>query len=223
MEGAAELNRIRRAAVAGLLAPVIFVTVFVVLGWWQPNYDPNSMFVSELSRGPLGWLQDVNFIITGTLIFSSARFYSARGLNLPAADRSRVHVVSVLLQIIGLCLIGSGLFTTDPASLFNQHTVRGLIHGIFGAVVFSLAPVICFLMYRLFRRSAQWRAWAFWTLLVCCLLVGTVGFLKASQFPQSELYAWKGLIQRIFLLTFMAWLFGLWLAVSRAPSDEPWG
>lgn len=214
MKGAADGKRIHRAAAAGLLAPVVFVTTFAVLGWLRPAYRPNSMFVSELSIGPLGWLQIVNFIVTGALIF-----FFARELQLPFADRKRTRVVSVLLQIMGLCLIGSGPFITDPASLFNQHTVHGLIHGIFGAAVFSLAPVICFFVYRLFPRSARWRAWAVWTLLVCCLLVVTIGFLKTSQFPRSELYAWKGLIQRVFLVAFMAWLFGLSVTIFRTSSE----
>ena len=209
------LRFIRLSALAGMAAPVFFVAAFTLEGWFRPGYDPKSMFVSELSIGPGGWLQMVNFIITGALVF-----FFARGLPLPFADQKRVGVVSVLLQLIGLSLLMSGPFVTDPAALFNQHTVRGLIHGIFGAVVFSLAPVTCFFAFRLFRGSAQWRAGALWTLLVCLFLVVGIGLLKVSQFPQSDLYAWKGLIQRAILIVFLGWLFAFAERLFRSPAPE---
>ena len=46
------------------------------------------------------------------------------------------------------------------------------------------------------------------------LVIG-IGFLKVSQFPQSNLFMWKGLIQRIILIAYMAWLFVFATQLSR--------
>ena len=58
----------------------------------------------------------------------------------------------VLFFIMGACYFLSGPFVTDPASMFdNQLTLHGTLHGIFGAVVFSLSAASCFVFWRRFR------------------------------------------------------------------------
>ena len=64
-----------------MTAPVLFVAVFALEGRLCPGYHPSSMFVSELSLGPRGWIQIVNFLVTGALVFAfgcglAARFRS---------------------------------------------------------------------------------------------------------------------------------------------------
>ncbi|MBA3907422.1 MAG: DUF998 domain-containing protein, partial [Pseudonocardiales bacterium] len=66
-------RRFRLAAAAGMAAPVLFVAVFTVEGSLRQGYDPLSMFVSELSAGPRGWVQIVNFVVTGGLVVAFGR------------------------------------------------------------------------------------------------------------------------------------------------------
>ena len=55
----------------------------------------------------------------------------------------------------------------DPVDAFTKITPRdqmtwhGVLHGIFGALVFSLSPVSCFVFFRRFRRDPLWHALAF--------------------------------------------------------------
>ncbi len=197
----------RFSVLCGMLAPVVFVSVFAAEGWLRPGYLPAGMFVSELSLGPRGWIQIVNFLITGSLIVVFARSSVACKVSRAGA---------VLLALLGGSLFASGPFVTDSSALFNQVSVHGVIHGLLGAVVFSLAPAICFVCFGHFRRVPGERRFAFWTLLAALLLIAGIVVLKASQFPESPLYAWKGLIQRVVLLTFMAWLFSFALRLFRA-------
>ncbi len=195
-------QHMRRAAAAGMVAPVVFVAVFTVEGALRAGYDPVSMFVSELSLGPRGWVQIVNFLVTGALVVVFGRACARVLERGPAATAG-----PVLLQIIGVSLMVSGPFVTDPSALFDQHSVHGLIHGILGAVVFSVAPVACFVFYRRFRTDPAWPGMAGWTLTAGIGLVVAAGVLKVAQQPDGELFTWKGLIQRVFLIGFMAWLF----------------
>lgn len=64
-EGRSTLDRRVLGAVAGSLGAVIFVTVFTLEGWLRPGYDSRSMFVSELSLGPRGFVQILNFLFLG--------------------------------------------------------------------------------------------------------------------------------------------------------------
>lgn len=112
-----------------------------------------------------------------------------------------------LVQLIGLSLLASGPFTTDPSAMFNQTSTHGIIHGLFGAPVFSLAPISCFVFHRRFRNDPAWRVLAGWTLAAGAVLTLGVGVLKISQLPQAGLFDGKGLVQRVILVTYMTWLF----------------
>ncbi len=48
---------------AAMTGTVIFTLAFLVNGLLQPAYDPMKMYVSELSLGPQGWIQIVNFML----------------------------------------------------------------------------------------------------------------------------------------------------------------
>lgn len=92
--------------------------------------------------------------------------------------------------------------------MFDQVSVHGIIHGIFGAVVFSLAPVTCFVFHRRMRTDPALQALAPWTLAAGILLVVGIVLLKVSQLP-GGLFPYKGLVQRAVLLVFMTWLLAL--------------
>lgn len=187
-----------------MIGAVLFVSVFTLLGWLDPGYSSTRMFVSELSLGPQGWVQILNFVLTGTLVVAFGRGLAAH-FSTGAASRAG----PVLVQIIGVSLLASGPFTTDPSAMLDQSTTHGLVHGIFGAVVFTFAPASCFVFYRRFRKDPMWRSLAGWTLFSGIVLTLGIGILKISQQPGSGLFDWKGLVQRVLLVTFMAWIFAV--------------
>ena len=197
-------RRARLGATAGMVGAAGFVAVFTVEGWRRPGHHPSSMFVSELSLGPSGWVQITNFLVTGAMIFTFGRGLAAHFRDGPGSLAG-----PVLVQIIGMSLLASGPFTTDPSAMFNQVSAHGLIHGVFGALVFALAPVSCFVFHRRFREDPAWRPVASWTLAAGVILtVGDIA-LKASQAPSTPLFPFKGLVQRAILVTFMGWLFAV--------------
>lgn len=197
---------------------MLFVGVFSIEGWLRPGYSPVSLFVSELSIGPRGWTQIINFLLTGTLMV-----VFGHGLRVALRGGTAGTAGPVLLQIIGIALFFSGPFVTDPSAMLGLHTVHGTVHQLFGAVVFSLAPVSCFVFYRRFRIDPAWRPLSGWTLGVGVALVVEVVLLKVAQQPDGPLFDWKGLVQRVLLLTFMGWLFAvaarLWS--PSVPSSTP--
>ncbi|MDP9984009.1 putative membrane protein [Pseudarthrobacter oxydans] len=189
---------------AGMAGAVLFVSVFTIYGWLNPNYSWTRMFVSELSLGPYGWVQVLNFVLTGALILMFGRGLAAH-FRAGAASRAG----PVLVQCIGVSLIASGPFVTDPSAMFGQSSTHGIVHGIFGAVVFTFAPLSCFVFYRRFRSDPRWRPLSVWTLISGVVLALGIGLLRISQQPGSDLLEWKGLVQRAILVTFMAWIFAV--------------
>jgi hypothetical protein len=195
-------RRVELAADAGMVGAVLFVAVFTVQGWLYPGYSWAAMFVSELSLGPYGLVQILNFMLTGALMIMFGR-----GLRIHFGAGAASRAGPLLVQFMGVSLMLSGPFTTDPSTTIGQISTLGTVHGIFGAVFFTLAPVSCFVFYRRFRVDALWRPLAGSTLAAGMVLSLGIALLRFSQQRDSGLFEWKGLVQRVLLVTFMAWIY----------------
>lgn len=185
---------------AGLGAPLVFVSVFTIEGALRPGYDPRSMYVSALALGPRGFLQSASFVVTGVLLV-----IFARGL---ASLRGDFGVAGPwLVTIVGLCLGLSGPLLMDPAGTVpEQMTPHGIAHAMLGAVVFTLMPVICFVVGRA-PAMRRLRTLSFLAAGGIALCVICMRFVARPPAPPNAFDAWAGLAQRGALTTFFAWVF----------------
>jgi len=211
-------DRRRLAALAGMIGPVLFVATFTIEGWLRPGYDAVAMYISELSLGSRGWVQITNFVVFGALLLAFARGVA---VELPDGKASRAG--PILLAIIAGAFILSGPFVMDPATTVPEElSLPGLVHLVLGAVVFSLFPASCFVLWRRFREDPKWRWIRWWTLAAATVVtLAVVVQLVVRTTPPAPPHAWAGIIQRTAILTYMAWLFafavGL-LSCSSAPA-----
>jgi hypothetical membrane protein len=215
------MNLRRIAPWAGMIGPAVFVMVFLIEGWLRPGYNWLSTYVSDLSIGPRGWIQILNFLIVGTALFIFSRGAAAE---FRSGKASRWGVI--LLTVLSICFFVSGPFVTDPIGTpREQVTTVGLVHGIFGAVVFVCMPICIFVFLRRFREDPRWQSLRGWTLFLGILCA--IGSILLTLFTKSNdllnlFKDWVGLIQRTAIIPFMVWvfLFGLtWLRHSR-PAPE---
>ena len=191
---------------AGMIGSALFVTVFTVEGWLRPGYDWRSTFISELSIGPRGWVQILNFIVLGTLflVFTwgvAAEFHEGK------ASKAG----PILLAIIGFSFLVSGPLVTDLAATpRTQMSLHGIFHGIFGALVFSLSPVSCFVFWRRFREDPRWKHLQGWTLTAGIITTTAVVLLSAATKTTvipNAFTPWNGLIQRLVIVPYLIWIF----------------
>jgi hypothetical membrane protein len=208
------LGQRRLAAWSGIIAPALFVAVFTIEGRLRSGYEPLKTYVSALSLGPRGWIQVVNFVVFGLLLFIFTRVV-AREFQSGKASRGGL----LLLTIIAICYFISGPFIMDPTGTpLNQVTVHGMIHGIAGAIVFILMPISCFVYLRRFRTDLQWQSPQWWTLVLGTIsAAGSILLTLFTKFPalQNKLINWLGLIQRTSIIPFMLWVFVFALALQR--------
>jgi hypothetical protein len=209
------MNRRLVAAWAGLLGPALFVATFTVEGWLRPDYDAKSTFVSALSLGPRGFIQVVNFVVLGALLL-----VFAQGVAAEFREGTASRAGPVLLAIIGASYLLSGPCVMDPMRTpRDQMTVHGMLHGIFGALVFSLSPATCFVFLRRFRADPRWRSLAGWTLAAGAISVAAVVLLRVGPTrPPSAPNAfdgWVGVVQRAAIITNLSWVFAFALALLR--------
>jgi len=191
---------------AGILGPLLFVGIFTLEGWLRPGYNLRTTYVSDLSIGPRGWVQMVNFVLFGVLLLIFTRVVAAE---FRSGKASRGGLI--LLTILACCYLASGPFVTDPMGTpLNQVSIHGTIHGIFGAIVFLCMPISIFVYLGRFRIDPKWQSLQGWTLLLGTISAAGVLLLTIStKFPDLQYFFkdWVGLIQRTAIVPFMLWLF----------------
>lgn len=195
----------RSLASAGVIAPILFVAVFTAEGLLRGDYSAMKNFISELSMGDRGWVQVVNFMVFGFLLslfsLETLREFRRRKLSLTGP---------VLLFVISVSYFFSGPFVTDPDTIFtNQKSIHGIVHGVFGAVVFTLMPVICWVFLKQFRKQVDMKVLKNVTLVFAIAITLAVAcFIYITKVPgsSSNVAEVRGFFQRLALVPFMAWV-----------------
>ena len=168
-------------AFAGMVGPILFGAILVVLTvvqydfmveiGWRPLGDPAGAWPSGLALGPYGWIQVLNFVVSGLLLM-----LLAVGLH-TGVDGRGARVGPVLLLIAGAAMALMG-FETDPIFREGPRTLHGWIHDLaFALFVLALLPSLFFL-WRRFRKDAPWRNHARYTLVtgvIAALLIALPG------------------------------------------------
>jgi hypothetical protein len=208
------MDRRQIAAWSGMIGPSLFMVIFMIEGWLRPGYNPLEMFVSALSLGSRGWIQVLNFMVFGILLFIFSRGVAAE---FPDGKASRGGLL--ILTIIAVCYFLSGPFVMDPANTpRDQATFHGTLHGILGAIVFVLMPICCFVYLRRFRVDPDWHFLQWWTLALGIIsALGVILLTAATKSPatQNSFNPWLGLIQRVAIVPFMIWIFSFALGLLR--------
>ena len=198
-------DRRQIAGWAGMLGSALFVVVFTLEGWLRPGYDARGTFISELSGGPRGWVQIVNFMMLGTLFL-----VFTWGVAADFREGTASKAGPILLAIIGFSFLVSGPLVTDLAATpRDQMSLHGILHGIFGALVFSLSPVSCFVFWRRFREDSLWQHLQGWTLAAGIITTVAVVLLSAATKTRvipNAFTPWNGLIQRMVIIPYLTWI-----------------
>jgi len=166
---------ITAAAIAGMMGPILFGTVLLVLSaleydfmlgiGWRPLADPAGAWPSGLALGPYGLAQVANFVISGLLL----AFFSL-GLHLGARDGRGSPFGPVLLLLAAAAMVLMG-FKTDPMGRVEPRSLHGLIHDA-AFVIFVLAFLAAlFSLWRRFEAAPSWRGHARYTLATGILAV----------------------------------------------------
>ena len=208
----------------GALAGPFFSLVWFIAGLNRANYDPMRYPISSLSIGELGWIQIVNFLITGSLLLAFA-VALWQILRRPSGSTWG----PLLIGLMGVGLIGAGIFVTDPLNgyppgtplLPTERTAHGILHDLFGVPVFLGLPIACLVFARFFGRQGDrnWSRYSLWSGvgMFAVFFVARLGFRLLPTYP--GLAANFGLLQRITLLIGFAWLTLLAIHMMKAPSQ----
>ena len=199
-----------RLIVAGLIAPFPFIALVIVQGILQPDYSHVVQPISALAALPLGWLQNINFYIVGTLMTAYAI-----GLHF-ALRQAGAAVGPALIALSGGGLILCAVF---PWRQENGVFIEPVGHVVGAVTSFLGASIGHMVVSRGMRRDPQWKGIALYVLasgITMLLLFFAVAY---SLEPGSPLRPWTGALQRVLVAIWLACTFVVALRGSRVRAN----
>lgn len=192
-----EQTRVRFAAIAGIMGPLLLGSVITILTIVQREFmesigwrlDAPVDWPSGLALGRYGWIMTVTFLLSGVLIIIFASGLRLRLPRLPLATISTWLLIAAGYGLIGL--ISPTDKTIDKQLLGMPATWHGRLHdSSFVIIGVTLMPAMLLLGY-LFLKDARWKNLAIYTWITVALAVPT--------------FWMKGFAFYIFLLAMLVW------------------
>jgi hypothetical membrane protein len=187
------------SSLAGVVAPLWFSALVVLQGWWNPDYSHVRLPISALAAWPTGWMQNVNFYVTGALVI-----VAAAGLH--AGIRPGPTGAAGPLLLVGG---GAGIII---AGIFPWHMVNGVPTETPAHVVGAVMTFVCtglgfVVLSRRLISDARWHDLAAYSRAtgVSVLLLFVLLAFFAIQ-AGSPLHNWAGLLQRVLCAIWFAYL-----------------
>jgi hypothetical membrane protein len=213
VEGATHVPE-RRAVVAALAAagiagPILFTVVVVIQGLLRPGYSPVADPISALATGPNGWVQNLNFIVLGSLMLAYAV-----GLHLGMRPARAGMVGPALLALAGVGAVLSGVVPLRAVAGGLAHEPVGHTVAVF--MSFLGAGVGLILTSRRMTGDPRWRSlgtYALATGSAIIVLFLAIGALAST--PDAPLNRWFGLTQRLLLVVWFPCVIVLALRLLR--------
>lgn len=199
---------VRRAALAGVAAPILCGVVFIIAAQLRPGYSSIREYGSALAEGPHAWLQTGNFIVVGLL-----EMVFAVGLQrgITAGRGSKLGPALVFIYGLGWVLVG---------------VFHGRVHQL-ATYLFVALPAACIVISPRLARDRYWKGYVPITLLagIVALILAAGWYVHHIQMRIPHIESWIGLYQRMFYAEMFCWLEVLALGLlilshRRAPSQR---
>lgn len=202
----------------GTFGNILFIVVFLIEGWRRSDYNPIRHMVSALSTGENGWIQIINFIINGISVLGLAV-----ALRFIIQDSTISFWIPTLMFVLGIGMIGAGLFVTDPVLGYptdksGNETLGGRMHNFASMVVFISLPVLIFVIVRTFSIYPDLKTWTIYSVISGILfIIFFICFITASALEEAGkvINAPVGLLQRLTIIIGWSWLACFAFMLSR--------
>lgn len=175
--GGSQMGSSRMLLRCGVAAGPLFLLTFAIQILVHPGFHFRSSEPSQLSIGPLGWIQTAVSVICGLLVVAAAL-----GMRRSLRANKGGFWGPLLLALFGIGQVGTGIFVVDPPRSTTSVTFHGVLHIVCGMIGFVALIAACFVFMRTFFSRNQ-RGWA-----ILCLLTGVLfvaGFVSAASANQA--------------------------------------
>jgi hypothetical protein len=205
----------------GAIACPSFITAVLIEGAIRPSYSSLLYPLSSLSIGDTGWVQISNFIFTGILLVAFSF-----GLKHVCNSNNEKFRGPLLIRLVGIGLIGAGIFITDPIYgyptdkplVLRQFTFHGHLHDGFSMFVFICLPWACFVFRKYFiaKDEKEWANYSTFTgyAMIVAFIITSMGFKQLSGFVN-----YAGLFQRLCITIGWTWITLISLHLIKVKKD----
>ena len=153
----------------GVVAAPLWILIVLIQMLIRPGFDLRRHAISVLSNGDLGWIQVTNFIVAGILMLAAA-FGTRRALH---PDQGGTWGPR-LLGIVGIGLIGAGIFSADPmngfppgtASNTGQISWHGGLHFLFASIAFVSLIIVSTTVFARWYSAQHETGWMIYSIAV---------------------------------------------------------
>jgi hypothetical protein len=169
---------------AGIIGGPLYIVVSLIQALTREGFDMRHHAFSLLTTGDLGWIQVINFAVSGLLLIAGAV-----GVHRVLRGSRGGTWGPILLGVSGLGYVAAGFFSADPALGFPPGTPmtgttiswHGWVHFISASLGFLALIIACFVLARHFSALKQ-RSWAIWSRILGVVLVASlVGVSSGSK------------------------------------------
>ena len=193
----------------GVIAGPFYVLVSLAQALTRDGFDLSRHEWSLLANGSLGWIQIVNFLLTGAMIVAFA-------VGLRRADQG--SWTPRLIAVYGLGMVGAGIFRADPSLGFPPGTPdgpgavswHGLLHFVCAGIGFGCMIAACLVMARRFAATGE-RGWAGFSAVTGVAFLGAfVGVASSGSGNPALIYTFIAAVVLVF-----AWISALAVRLYR--------
>lgn len=187
----------------------------------QPDLDPIEHWLSSYVHGSGGWAVRAGFFTTALAMLAIAL-----GLHRTLARVPRRWLALALLVVAAVAYVLLGFFDSSPPPFDVQPEgdTEAEIHNAAAGLLFASLIAAAFVLARVLARDRRWRDVAPATRVVAWLLLaGLVALGVSFTVAEAEtgVGAVTGLVQRLFIATYMTWFLYLGWRLVQFDSAPP--
>jgi hypothetical membrane protein len=166
----------------GVIAGPVYVGVALAQALTRDGFDLSRHPWSMLANGEHGWIQVVNFILTGLMVIAFAV-----GLRRALDSGPAARWAPRLIAVYGLSLIAAGAFRADPGAGFPVGTPdgpgpvswHGLLHFAAGGIGFTCLAIAALALGRRFAAEAR-PGWAAYSRITAVVFLAGFALMAGS-------------------------------------------
>ncbi|NIK54363.1 DUF998 domain-containing protein [Kribbella shirazensis] len=209
----------RALLTGGVVAGPLYVAVWLTQAFTREGFDITRHPASLLANGGPGWIQTVNFVVSGLLTFAAA-VALRRTIRSSSAGSARVRGRvwgPRFVGVYGFGLLLAAAFPADPAAGFPVGTpadyaeisARGMGHFVAGTVGFTGLIAACLVFARYYRALGR-RTFARFSAVTGILFFGAFAGLSAGAGSRPTIIAFD-----LAVIVGWTWLTALFLDKRR--------
>jgi len=181
---------LRLLAVCGVIVPILYTIVVIILGALRPGYCHRAQLLSEL--GEAGAPNAIIMNTAGFSLLGALMIAFAFGLNRGISEGKGSKVDPALLAVHGAGYVAVGFFPCDPGCLAVSFT--GVMH-VWASFIIGISFILAlFLIARRFKNDRRWENYRLYTWATSVVMMNLIMF-----------EGWTGALQRIFVGASLLW------------------